>query len=126
MTTPRTIRVVNVRGLRTSEQRAGIVYVGRRCAGWPGHSLANPYKIGPHDDRAAVESCLRKYRLWLSSLTEEVLTAQLAALWEECEHGAKPLGCWCVNWELPLNGDPWPPECHAQILAAELSRRYCR
>ena len=45
----------------------------------------------------------------------------LAELWEKCERGAKPLGCWCVN---ATAGDSTPMQCHAQILAEMLHYRY--
>lgn len=122
------VRVVNVRGLRTSEQRAGVCYVGRQFAGWPGHPLGNPFRPryqpwlakDSAGQRQAIESCLDHYVRWLTS-SRVALEADLADLWEQCERGAKPLGCWCVNAE---HGDGQPVVCHAQILAAELHRRF--
>lgn len=44
-------------------------------------------------------------------------------LWEACDHGRKPLGCWCIN---ATHGDGQPVVCHAQILAEELHKRFVR
>lgn len=107
------IRVVNVRGLNTSEQRAGIVYVGRPFAGWDGHALGNPFKPRPGFDALAA------YRDWL--LARPTLDADLARLWAETDQGAKPLGCWCVH---ATAGDGQPVVCHAQILAELLCERF--
>ena len=124
-----TIRVVNVTasnlrklGLVTEQ----VVYVGRggRFHKWPHHPLANPFKPGdiryrdlPHD--AAVSCCLMDYRAWL--LSRPNVEQLLADVWEACEHGAKPLGCFCVNAEY---GDGQPVICEAQILAEELHKRF--
>lgn len=117
-----TIRVVNVRGLRTPEQRAGIVYVGRAFAGWPRHPLGNPYR--PTDakyDYAAnrLERCIDDYRLWIERHPR--IDSLMAGLWEACEHGAKPLGCWCIT---ATHGDGQPVVCHGQILGEMLHRRF--
>lgn len=104
-----------------------VVYVGRggRFHKWPHHPLANPFKPGdiryrsmPHD--AAVSCCLLDYRAWLLGNIGRGCDP-LAALWEECEHGVKPLGCWCVSAEY---GDGQAVVCHAQILSEELHKRF--
>ena len=122
------IRVVDVRKLRTPEERAGVCYVGRWSpAGWKAHPLANPFKIGdrsPHNHQVKIdrEHALQLYRQWLESLDEGgKLEPMLAALWEECEHGERALGCWCANSQV---GDGQPTTCHAEILATELHRRF--
>lgn len=115
------MRVINVRGLRTPEQRHGVVvYCGRVFAGWPGHPLANPFHLGhPADDYLARSACVERYTTWL--LARPTLEADLAALWEQTEHGALPLGCWCCN---STTGDGSPLVCHAQILGDMLADRF--
>ena len=90
-TTPvqRPIRVVNVKGMNKPDQRKGVVYVGRKFAGWPEHELHNPFKPVAGESPGA---CLAKYKARvLSRLT---LEEDLAALWAETGCGKKPLGCW--------------------------------
>lgn len=101
------VQVVNVRGL-TGAARAGVVYCGRRCAGWTGHPLANQFKLGRDGDRA---ECVAKYRAWV--LARPTLDADLAALWEQTRRGELPLGCWCA-----------PDLCHASVLAELLAERF--
>lgn len=125
------IRVVDVRHLRTPEERAGVCYVGRAFAGWPGHPLSNPFRpINPgrrdhYEDRGevdpAVVNCLAKYLGWLLGKGQSKLWFALASLWEECERGKKPLGCWCVD---ATHGDGQPVVCHAQILAELLAEQF--
>jgi hypothetical protein len=119
-----TVRVVNVSGMNKPETRAGVCYVGRPFAGWKGHALANPFKFVRGDNErtnaASLAFCLHSYREWLAA--RQTLAADLARLWEECEHGGLPLGCWCVNAE---TGDGQPIRCHAQILAEMLQARFC-
>lgn len=127
------VRVVNVRGLNAPEQRAGVCYVGRAFAGWPVHPLHNPFRPNVRtfdtdtkkecaDERArAVAACIEEYRYWL--FDNPTLEDELRRLWEACERGAKPLGCWCVNAEV---GDGQPCVCHAQVLAAELHKRFVK
>lgn len=110
------IRVVNVRGLKGADRRAAVAYVGRRCAGWRGHPLGNPFRPEPPGGMA---DCLARYREWLQA--RPTLDADLAALWDECDRGAKPLGCWCVT---AVAGDGQEIVCHAQILAAHLAERF--
>jgi hypothetical protein len=125
------IRVVDVRGLRTPEERAGVVYVGRAFAGWPASAFANPFKPktrktdhGILPAPGAVEECLTKYRAYLATAEQKSpnnFALNLAALWEETGHGAKPLGCWCVS---AVVGDGQACVCHAQILAELLHERF--
>lgn len=110
------IRVIDVRALRTPEQRAGVCYCGRSFAGWHKHPLANPFRPGVG---GTVGPCLERYRAWL--LERPTLEADLAALWEETGHGAKPLGCWCVS---ATAGDGSEVVCHGQILAEMLRERF--
>lgn len=109
------IRVVNVRGLRTPEQRAGVCYVGRAWAGWPASSWGNPYKPRPPAFTVAV--CLERFR----ELAETAQPEYLVDLWAACCGGAKPLGCWCVE---ATAGDGSPVVCHAQVLAELLADRF--
>ncbi len=106
------IRIVKVNQLRTPEQRATVCYCGRNFAGWPASPWKNPYPVASFGDRALdqfIEFAKRQPAEWLD------------ALWEACEHGAKPLGCWCVNAE---HGDGQEVKCHAQVLAAMLAERF--
>ena len=105
-----TVRVVNVRGLRTPEQRAGVVYVGRAWAGWPGTPYGNHHRLPCPDD----------YRASLRMLSPEVLDGHLVDLWESTGHGAKPLGCWCLAWD----GTGPTPACHAAVWAELLNAKY--
>lgn len=111
-----TIRVVKVNGLRTAEQRASACYVGRAFAGWPASPWGNPFK--PRPSGFTLEVCLGRFRSFAESSPPEYL----ADLWEACEHGAKPLGCFCVDWD--GTGEP-PIVCHAVILASMLKERFC-
>lgn len=109
------IRVVDVRGLRTPEQRATVVYVGRQFAGWPASRYGNPFRPRPGFDAVAA------YREWFLARPAEVVEDALVELWEQTGHGAKPLGCWCVN---ATAGDGSPVVCHAQVLAELLRQRF--
>lgn len=109
------IRVVKVNMLRTLDQRSTVCYVGRTFAGWPGHQLGNPFRPRPNFDAVAA------YRSWLLGRPVEVVERAFADLWEDCEHGTKPLGCWCVN---ATHGDGQPVICHGQVLAEELAKRF--
>ncbi len=122
-------RVVDVRGLR-GDARRGVVYVGRKFAGWSAHDLCNPFKPQPVGAGGAcvnttearrdtyLVTCLDKYRDHLAK--RPTLEADLAKLWEECRHGELPLGCWCGDWT-----PPQPPiQCHACILATMLNERF--
>ena len=113
------IRVVNVRGLR-GDDRKGVCYVGRAWAGWPETKWGNPFRVGdksPNNYKVKLdaEHALQLFRDMCESKREgHNLDTWLAELWEACEFGVKPLGCWCVN---ALHGDGTPVVCHAQILA---------
>lgn len=107
---PDRVRVVNVRRLRTPEQRADVVYVGRAWAGWPGTPYGNHHRLPCPDD----------YRNSLLSIPDDVLDQHLAKLWELTEQGKKPLGCWCLNW----NGEGPTPGCHAAVWAELLNAKY--
>lgn len=130
------IRVVNVSaanlrklGLRPED----VCYVGRagRFHKWPHHPLANPFK--PTDikyrhlmtDAEKIASCLDDYRGFLSGLTSQLLDGALKQLWADwqCDGGKRPLGCWCID---ATHGDGQPVVCHAQILAAELHKRFVK
>ena len=116
------VRVVNVKGMNKPAERAQVVYCGRPFAGWKGCPLANPYRpIAAPDVIQAkiITTCLDRYRAWL--LARPTLESDLAALWEETGHGAKPLGCWCTN---AVAGDGSPVVCHGQILAEMLRERF--
>lgn len=127
------IHVVNVRRFRTTKQRQHVCYVGRKFAGWLGHPLANPFRLGQFvydgDTKEEIDGacqrelrqCLERYAEWLG--LRESLDDDLALLWEQCEHGARPLGCWCVESIVPGGA---LVQCHAEILAMELVKRYGR
>lgn len=106
------ITVVNVKNLRTHDQRAGVCYVGRAFAGWPASPWGNPHKG---------QYALANFAGWLTNHPDR--EKLLADLWEACEHGAKPLGCWCVPEPWPVNLDH-QHVCHAQILAVELLLKF--
>ena len=124
------IRVVNVRGIK-GEARDGVCYVGRLWAGWLAHPLGNPFKPESVGAGGACQQttelrrqkfladCLNKYRAYLATMPD--LEERLAALWEECDRGAKPLGCWCTD---ATAGDGSPCVCHAQVLAEMLRERF--
>lgn len=116
--TVRPVRVVNVKGLNKPEQRKGIVYVGRKFAGWPEHELHNPFKPAAGEP---IGTCLGKYRA--SLLARLTLEDDLAALWAETERGKRPLGCWCCT---AVAGDGSEVVCHAQILAEMLAERFSK
>jgi hypothetical protein len=106
------IRVVNVKGMNKPEERSRVAYVGRAFAGWP----RTPW--GNHQHHA----CPDGFRTHLLSLPPADLDALLAALWEACEHGAKPLGCWCVTAE--IDGTAPTPACHAAVWGELLLEKY--
>jgi len=105
MSTP--IRITDVRSLR-GEARKAVCYVGRGFAGWPASPWANPFHFRNTDNP------LERFREYAAAKPPE----WLARLWEACEHGAKPLGCWCVD---AVHGDGHSIDCHAQILAEMLT-----
>lgn len=118
------IRVVDVRGLR-GKDRESVCYVGRRWAGWPQSPWHNPYRpamVAAHAGSVAsrIDPLAEALRMFRKHAGEQ-RDSWLADLWEACEHGAKPLGCYCVN---ATHGDGQPIVCHAQILAAMLAERF--
>lgn len=111
------VRVVDARNFKTPEQRSQVVYVGRSFAGWPGHPLANPFRALGKSERAKGD-CVEKYIDWLRLLPDP--DGELAILWDETGHGAKPLACFCGHW---APGDREFP-CHAVYLAILLNERF--
>ena len=106
------VRVVCVKGINKAEERAKICYVGRAFAGWPATPWGN---YGRRD-------CPNEFRSYLLKLPEDILSKLLDSLWESCEHGAKPLGCWCLEWD----GTGPTPGCHAAVWAELLNERYLK
>ena len=106
------ITVVNVKGLRTAEQRSAVCYCGRGFAGWPASPLGNPFKGS---------DAVNKFAGWL--LFHPKRNELLAAVWEACGRGKLPLGCWCVG----TLDRPWVVNrdeelvCHAQVIAVQLA-----
>ena len=77
------VSVVSVRGLRAGDQ--SVVYVGRRCAGWEGSALGNPFRLGPGE---AAGSASARFRVWLrgvvaAGLAGSALSGGEAAAWAE-------------------------------------------
>lgn len=104
------IRVVSVKGMKVGD-RPNVCYVGRATRnGWP----TTPW--GNHQ----FDPCPDGYRERLLGLPAGDLDKLLAELWEACEHGAKPLGCWCCDW----NGEGVVPGCHAAVWAELLLKQY--
>ena len=112
------IRIVKVKGFPHPEDKAAVVYCGRRAFGWPPHPLANPFKP---DNLHGTEHVLQQYKSWL--LARPDLLKQLDTLWCDTEQGRRPLGCWCVN---AAADDGSPVVCHAQILAGLLNDRFVK
>ncbi len=130
MTNPdRLATVISVRGMDRAALQADsdFVYVGRRCAGWPGTFWGNPFRVKPGNvlavdfgavspqwwreqatvdqQHSTAEKAVDLYRQWI--LTQAVLVERLPTL------VGKRLGCWCGCW------DPEQPAipCHAVVLA---------
>jgi hypothetical protein len=114
--TSRPVRIVNVKGINKPDDRARVVYVGRKFAGWPEHELHNPFKPRPGEP---VGTCLAKYKA--AVLARLTLEEDLAALWAETGQGRRPIGCWCVD---ATAGDGSEVVCHGQILAEMLRERF--
>ncbi len=108
----RIVRVVNVKHSRTAAERARVCYCGRQFAGWPSSSWGNHSYL----------SCPGEFRNHLlHDLRAGELDRMLLALWLACDRGAKPLGCWCLDWD----GQTYPmPRCHAAVWAELLNRRF--
>ena len=94
------VKVVNVR----RERPAGMVYVGRACAGFAGSVLGNPYKLQTGDTRGAT---LTNYRQWLREQYKAggAVRQELERLADMAEGGDMVLGCWCK-----------PAPCHADVI----------
>jgi hypothetical protein len=123
------IRVVNVKGLK-GDARNGVCYVGRAFAGWPASPWGNPFKPKPLGIMAQcvnameaarkrnLQECIEQFRKWFDGHPQEFKHISLYELWKACDHGVKPLGCWCIN---ATHGDGQEVECHAQVLAELLT-----
>lgn len=85
------------------------------CFGAPPLGCRGTLRTYPQSEM--VGDLLAKFR----QHAESQPTEYLADLWEACEHGAKPLGCWCID---ATHGDSQPVVCHAQILAEMLHNRF--
>ena len=107
------VTVVKVNGLRTPEQRAGVVYCGRGFAGWPASRWANPFRPRPG---GPVGTCLGEFREYAMSQSP----AWWADLWAATDSGRLPLGCYCYAGP----AEAGVGVCHAAILGAELNRRF--
>ena len=86
------VSVVSVRGLRAGDQ--SVVYVGRRCAGWEGSVLGNPFRLGPGEAAGAASG---RFRVWLrgvvaAGLAGSALSGGEAAAWAELVRLA---AVWC-------------------------------
>lgn len=104
-----TVRVVNVR-----THRGPVIYVGRACHGWPGHRLANPYRVANDASPAKRAEVLAQYVAWLDALPDrDTLLRWLAA---DVRRSGLPLACWCVSGEWTAGAGP-RPDCHAAVLA---------
>ena len=95
------IQVVSVRGLAAN--KAGVVYVGRQCAGWQGSVLGNPFKGGSRS------SNIQQYKSWLWAqyqVSGPVQQAVNGLVARYVAGQALVLGCWCA-----------PLPCHANVVA---------
>jgi len=115
--------VVSVRGKPPADiLAAGVIYVGRphynrnvmqRRGGliFPGHALANPFKLPrrptPAAQLAAARRCVRLYAEWLLSDPGRVEAARRL---RGCV-----LGCWCGEWTAAAPDDR--VACHAVSIA---------
>lgn len=93
------VEVVNIKNYH-----GNVIYVGRKCYGFKGHALANPFRLPPNATLEERRQCLAKYREWLPTIVD--LDEHISILAEQVRATGQPLGCWCV-----------PLECHASILA---------
>lgn len=115
------IRVVNVTA--SNLRRLGLApdqvcYVGRggRFHKWPASRWANPFR-GSKDGHGWQVDAMAAFQRYAMGQTPD----WWLDLWKACERGAKPLGCWCADWD----GETQPaPACHAVTLAAELHKRF--
>jgi len=102
--------MVSVRKVNTlrGDARREVCYVGRAFAGWPQSPWGNVQRLG----------CSEPFRAQL--LARPDLAEHLAALWEACEHGRLPLGCWRLDW----HGIGECPPCNAAVYAELLNQRF--
>ena len=110
------VTVVKVNGLRTPEQRAGVVYVGRRFAGWPASPWANPYRVRANARPGQLTHVLYDFGVYARAKPD----SWWADLWAACGQGRLPLGCWCFSGP----ADDGQHLCHAAILGEELNLRF--
>jgi hypothetical protein len=97
-----TVRKVNrLRGAARTE----VLYCGRAFAGWPSSPYGNHLRL----------DCPDMFRAYTLARVDSA--AHLAQLWEDCQHGALPLGCWCCDWD----GTGPTPACHAAVYAEMLN-----
>ena len=95
------IEVINVRGLRGPE-RDGIIYVGRKFAGWPASALGNPFT--PENSAEPIAD-YRKW-LWMAFNTNPGVRLELHRIANLVKSGKDiKLGCWCH-----------PQPCHAGVV----------
>ena len=92
--------VVNVR----RERPAGMVYIGRTCAGLEGSVLGNPFKRRAGQTPG---STLDDYRAWLRDEWKRAgaVRRELERLADLAEQGNLVLGCWCK-----------PDPCHGDVV----------
>ena len=94
------IVVVNVR----RERPAGMVYIGRTCAGLEGSVLGNPFR---RQEGQAPGSTLDNYRAWLRAEWKRggAVRQDLERLADRAAAGNLVLGCWCK-----------PDPCHGDVV----------
>jgi hypothetical protein len=111
------LRVVNVRKLKTPEQRAGVVYVGRACGGWPASKYRNPHKLKQFATPGDRVACVELFACDFLARSSAAIVADLKELYTLSDRGRLPLGCWCCDWNpaAPRGGEL--PACHAVELA---------
>lgn len=109
------VKVANVRKHhRTGEETR--VYVGRKCNGYEGSPLGNPFRPG-----GLPGSSIPKFRTWLvdklhekdAAVTEEVL--RLARI--HLSGKSLTLLCWCAPTGAGLTTEDKPYKCHGQEIA---------
>lgn len=109
------IRVVDLRYVRNAEELAAVCYIGLSFGRWLGSPWGNPFRVSATKDD--LQSVLARFARYADDQPPE----WLEDLWKACEHGKKPLGCWCTR---STHGDGLPLVCHGQILAGMLVRRF--
>ena len=96
--------VVNVR----RERPAGMVYIGRSCAGLASSVLGNPHKVGWCERCQCTHergSTIPLYHEWLRAEYRKggAVRRELERLADLAEQGNLVLGCWCKP--APCHGD---------------------